>query len=110
MVIMSSQLTATFRLQQAENMPHPEAVVDHLTQALQEGEINGRARVIAATPENRDGTVSVAILTQQWYVLQLLIKQIQRSGLPLKYVGAGEGGHEKDHSPVRSPEPSLQSV
>lgn len=107
---MSLQLTATFRLQKAENTPHPEAVVDHLIQTLQKGEINGRARVIAATPENGDGTVSVAILTRQWYVLQLLIKQIQRSGLPLKYVGAGEGCREKDHSPARSLEPSLQSA
>ncbi len=107
---MSLQLTATFCLQQAENSPHPEAVIDHLTNVLKEGEINGRARVIAATPENGDGTVSVAILTRQWYVLQLLIKQIQRSGLPLKYVGADEGGHGKDHAPVRFPEPSLQSA
>lgn len=91
-------------------MPHPEAVVDHLTQALRKGEINGRARVIAATPENVDGTVSVAILMWQWHVLQLLIRQIQRSGLPLKYVGAAEGCPGKDHSPARSPEPSLQSA
>lgn len=102
-------ITATFRLKQDENMPNTEAVVDRLTRVMQSGEINGRARVVEAL-ENEDGTADVAILTRQWYVLQLLIKQIQRSGLPLKYVGTGEGCREKDHSSDRSPEPILQTL
>lgn len=106
---MLSTFTATFLLQQTENMQNSEEVVDCLTRVMQGGEINGRARVVEA-PEKENGTVEVAILTRQWYVLQLLIKQIQRSGLPLKYIGAGEGCREKDHSPVRSPEPILQTL